>query len=193
MISSPSDYPRAYICNECVTVCEQILEEEKREQANPVNKRLPRPPEIKAFLDGYVIGQDKTKKKLAVAVYNHYKRIFLNRQPGDVELTKSNILLIGPTGTGKTLLAQTLSRMLDVPFAIVDATTLTEAGYVGEDVENIILKLLQAADGDFTAQPAQHQPQLALMLQDIARLDVDGADLHGARPRWRYGCDKGCG
>ena len=150
LISSPSDYPRAYICNECVTVCEQILEEEKREQANPVNKRLPRPPEIKAFLDGYVIGQDKTKKKLAVAVYNHYKRIFLNRQPGDVELTKSNILLIGPTGTGKTLLAQTLSRMLDVPFAIVDATTLTEAGYVGEDVENIILKLLQAADGDVT-------------------------------------------
>jgi ATP-dependent Clp protease ATP-binding subunit ClpX len=111
---------------------------------------LPRPPEIKAFLDGYVIGQDKTKKKLAVAVYNHYKRIFLNRQPGDVELTKSNIMLIGPTGTGKTLLAQTLSRMLEVPFAIVDATTLTEAGYVGEDVENIILKLLQAADGDVT-------------------------------------------
>ena len=97
-----------------------------------------------------MIGQDQTKKKLAVAVYNHYKRIFLNRQPGEVELTKSNILLIGPTGTGKTLLAQTLSRMLDVPFAIVDATTLTEAGYVGEDVENIILKLLQAADGDVT-------------------------------------------
>ncbi|MGB7188225.1 MAG: ATP-dependent Clp protease ATP-binding subunit ClpX, partial [Candidatus Acidiferrales bacterium] len=113
-----------------------------------VSRRLPRPPEIKSFLDGYVIGQDKTKKKLAVAVYNHYKRIFLNRTPSDVELTKSNILLIGPTGTGKTLLAQTLSRMLEVPFAIVDATTLTEAGYVGEDVENIILKLLQAADGD---------------------------------------------
>ena len=148
LISSPSEYPRSYICNECVTVCQQILEEEKREQATPINRRLPRPPEIKAFLDGYVIGQDKTKKKLAVAVYNHYKRIFLNRQPSDVELTKSNILLIGPTGTGKTLLAQTLSRMLDVPFAIVDATTLTEAGYVGEDVENIILKLLQAADGD---------------------------------------------
>ena len=148
LISSPSDYPRAYICNECVGVCQQILEEEKREQASPVNRRLPRPPEIKAFLDGYVIGQDRTKKKLAVAVYNHYKRIFLNKQPGDVELSKSNILLIGPTGTGKTLLAQTLSRMLDVPFAIVDATTLTEAGYVGEDVENIILKLLQAADGD---------------------------------------------
>jgi ATP-dependent Clp protease ATP-binding subunit ClpX len=150
LISSPSDYPRAYICNECVGVCQQILEEEKREQAGPINRRLPRPPEIKSFLDGYVIGQDKTKKKLAVAVYNHYKRIFLNHQPGDVELTKSNILLIGPTGTGKTLLAQTLSRMLDVPFAIVDATTLTEAGYVGEDVENIILKLLQNADGDVT-------------------------------------------
>ena len=150
LISSPSDYPRAYICNECVGVCQQILEEEKREQAAPVNRRLPRPPEIKSFLDGYVIGQDKTKKKLAVAVYNHYKRIFLNKQPGDVELAKSNILLIGPTGTGKTLLAQTLSRMLDVPFAIVDATTLTEAGYVGEDVENIILKLLQNADGDVT-------------------------------------------
>ena len=148
LISSPSEYPRSYICNECVGVCQQILDDEKREQSSPVNRRLPRPPEIKAFLDSYVIGQDKTKKKLAVAVYNHYKRIFLNRQPGDVELTKSNILLIGPTGTGKTLLAQTLSRMLEVPFAIVDATTLTEAGYVGEDVENIILKLLQAADGD---------------------------------------------
>jgi ATP-dependent Clp protease ATP-binding subunit ClpX len=150
LISSPSDYPRAFVCNECVTVCQQILDEEKKEQTPPANRRLPRPPEIKSFLDQYVIGQDKTKKKLAVAVYNHYKRIFLNRQPGEVELTKSNILLIGPTGTGKTLLAQTLSRMLDVPFAIVDATTLTEAGYVGEDVENIILKLLQAADGDVT-------------------------------------------
>jgi ATP-dependent Clp protease ATP-binding subunit ClpX len=148
LISSPSDYPRAYICNECVGVCQTILEDEKREQAAAPARRLPRPPEIKQFLDGYVIGQDRTKKKLAVAVYNHYKRIFLNKQPGEVELSKSNILLIGPTGTGKTLLAQTLSRMLDVPFAIVDATTLTEAGYVGEDVENIILKLLQAADGD---------------------------------------------
>jgi len=148
LISSPSDYPRAYICNECVGVCQTILEDEKREQAVAPARRLPRPPEIKQFLDSYVIGQDRTKKKLAVAVYNHYKRIFLNKQPGEVELSKSNILLIGPTGTGKTLLAQTLSRMLDVPFAIVDATTLTEAGYVGEDVENIILKLLQAADGD---------------------------------------------
>jgi ATP-dependent Clp protease ATP-binding subunit ClpX len=148
LISSPSDYPRAYICNECVGVCQTILEDEKREQAVGPAKRLPRPPEIKQFLDGYVIGQDRTKKKLAVAVYNHYKRIFLNKQPNEVELSKSNIMLVGPTGTGKTLLAQTLSRMLDVPFAIVDATTLTEAGYVGEDVENIILKLLQAADGD---------------------------------------------
>jgi ATP-dependent Clp protease ATP-binding subunit ClpX len=148
LISSPSDYPRAYICNECVGVCQTILEDEKREQAATPARRLPRPPEIKQFLDSYVIGQERTKKKLAVAVYNHYKRIFLNKQPGEVELSKSNILLIGPTGTGKTLLAQTLSRMLDVPFAIVDATTLTEAGYVGEDVENIILKLLQAADGD---------------------------------------------
>ena len=101
LISSPSEYPRSYICNECVGVCQQILEDEKREQSSPANRRLPRPPEIKAFLDSYVIGQDKTKKKLAVAVYNHYKRIFLNQQPGDVELTKSNILLIGPTGPAR--------------------------------------------------------------------------------------------
>jgi ATP-dependent Clp protease ATP-binding subunit ClpX len=148
LISSPTDYARVYICNECVGVCQQILGEESRKETAQASRRLPKPPEIKAFLDHYVIGQDKTKKKLAVAVYNHYKRIFLNRQPDEIELTKSNILLIGPTGTGKTLLAQTLARMLEVPFAIVDATTLTEAGYVGEDVENIILKLLQNADGD---------------------------------------------
>jgi ATP-dependent Clp protease ATP-binding subunit ClpX len=147
LISSPSETARSYICNECVRVCQQILDEEKREQVAPVAaRRLPRPPEIKQFLEDYVIGQDKTKKKLAVAVYNHYKRIQLNRQASEIEVSKSNILLIGPTGTGKTLLAQTLSRMLDVPFAIVDATTLTEAGYVGEDVENIVLKLLQNAD-----------------------------------------------
>src|SRR3990170_4958018 len=110
-----------------------------------------KPQEIKQFLDEYVVGQERTKKKLAVAVYNHYKRIHLSRQrTSDVELAKSNILLIGPTGTGKTLLAQTLARLLEVPFAIVDATTLTEAGYVGEDVENIVLKLLQAAGGDVT-------------------------------------------
>jgi ATP-dependent Clp protease ATP-binding subunit ClpX len=150
LISSPSDYPRAYICDECVAVCNSILEDDKGEaQPGVTPAHLPKPAEVKAFLDEYVIGQDKTKKKLAVAVYNHYKRIQMNRTRGnDVELQKSNILLVGPTGSGKTLLAQTLAKMLDVPFAIVDATTLTEAGYVGEDVENIILKLLQAADGD---------------------------------------------
>jgi ATP-dependent Clp protease ATP-binding subunit ClpX len=131
-------------------VCNSILEDDKTEaRSAAAPNHLPKPAEVKTFLDEYVIGQDPTKKKLAVAVYNHYKRIFMNRQrAGEVELAKSNILLIGPTGTGKTLLAQTLAKMLDVPFAIVDATTLTEAGYVGEDVENIILKLLQAADGD---------------------------------------------
>jgi ATP-dependent Clp protease ATP-binding subunit ClpX len=150
LISSPSDYPRAYICDECVAVCNSILEDDRSEApAGAGLSHLPKPQEIKAFLDEFVIGQDKVKKKLAVAVYNHYKRIHMNRQrSNEVELAKSNILLIGPTGTGKTLLAQTLAKMLDVPFAIVDATTLTEAGYVGEDVENIILKLLQAADGD---------------------------------------------
>jgi ATP-dependent Clp protease ATP-binding subunit ClpX len=151
LISSPSDYPRAYICDECVAVCNSILEDDRTATpASAVPNQLPKPQDVKSFLDEYVIGQEQTKKKLAVAVYNHYKRIYMNRQrPSDgVELTKSNILLIGPTGTGKTLLAQTLARMLDVPFAIVDATTLTEAGYVGEDVENIILKLLQAAEGD---------------------------------------------
>ena len=151
LISSPSDYPRADICDECVAVCNSILEDDRAttpQTAAPT--QLPKPQEVKTFLDEYVIGQEQTKKKLAVAVYNHYKRIFMNRQKTSdaVELAKSNILLIGPTGTGKTLLAQTLARMLDVPFAIVDATTLTEAGYVGEDVENIILKLLQSADGD---------------------------------------------
>lgn len=150
LISSPSDYPRAYICDECVAVCNSILEDDRAEAPNAASpNNLPKPQEVKAFLDEYVIGQEKTKKKLSVAVYNHYKRIYMNRQrTTEVELSKSNILLIGPTGTGKTLLAQTLAKMLDVPFAIVDATTLTEAGYVGEDVENIILKLLQAADGD---------------------------------------------
>jgi ATP-dependent Clp protease ATP-binding subunit ClpX len=151
LISSPSDYPRAYICDECVAVCNSILEDDRSTTPAPSTpNQLPKPLEVKTFLDEYVIGQEQTKKKLAVAVYNHYKRIFMNRQrtSDGIELTKSNIMLIGPTGTGKTLLAQTLARMLDVPFAIVDATTLTEAGYVGEDVENIILKLLQAADGD---------------------------------------------
>ncbi len=150
LISSPSDYPRAYICDECVAVCNSILEDDRSETApGAAPAHLPKPLEVKAFLDEYVIGQEQTKKKLAVAVYNHYKRIQMNRTRGnDVELSKSNILLVGPTGSGKTLLAHTLAKMLDVPFAIVDATTLTEAGYVGEDVENIILKLLQAAEGD---------------------------------------------
>jgi ATP-dependent Clp protease ATP-binding subunit ClpX len=152
LISSPSDYPRAYICDECVAVCNSILDDDRTEtQPGAAPAHLPKPQEVKAFLDEYVIGQETTKKKLAVAVYNHYKRVQMNRTRGnDVELSKSNILLVGPTGSGKTLLAHTLAKMLDVPFAIVDATTLTEAGYVGEDVENIILKLLQAADGDVT-------------------------------------------
>ena len=149
LISSPGESPRAYICDECVTVCNSILEEDRAEVPAASSHQLPKPQEIKEFLDQYVIGQEKSKKKLAVAVYNHYKRIHMSRQrTSDVELAKSNILLIGPTGTGKTLLAQTLARLLEVPFAIVDATTLTEAGYVGEDVENIILKLLQNAGGD---------------------------------------------
>jgi ATP-dependent Clp protease ATP-binding subunit ClpX len=129
--------PTVFICDECVGVCQDIIDEDQNYEPSPKNVHLPKPPEIKAFLDQYVIGQDRSKKKLAVAVYNHYKRIELSRKKSDIELQKSNILLIGPTGTGKTLLAQTLARLLSVPFAIVDATTLTEAGYVGEDVENI--------------------------------------------------------
>ncbi|MGC4050459.1 MAG: ATP-dependent Clp protease ATP-binding subunit ClpX [Paludibaculum sp.] len=149
LISSPSDYPRAYICDECIAVCNSILEDDRPEKPYGAPHKLPKPLELKEYLDAYVIGQEAVKKKLAVAVYNHYKRIQMNRQRvGEVELAKSNILLIGPTGTGKTLLAQTLARILDVPFAIVDATTLTEAGYVGEDVENIILRLLQNSDWD---------------------------------------------
>jgi ATP-dependent Clp protease ATP-binding subunit ClpX len=148
LISSPGDFPRTYICDECVAVCNSILEGDRSDRIPTSQAKLPRPSEIKSFLDQYVVGQEETKKKLAVAVYNHYKRNILIRVRSDVELTKSNILLIGPTGTGKTLLAQTLARVLEVPFAIADATTLTEAGYVGEDVENIILKLVQNAGGD---------------------------------------------
>lgn len=149
LISSPSEYPRAYICDECIAVCNSILEDDRAERSGAGLTKLPKPLELKEYLEQYVIGQDSVKKKLAVAVYNHYKRIQMNRQrTGDIEVAKSNILLIGPTGTGKTLLAQTLARILDVPFAIVDATTLTEAGYVGEDVENIILRLLQNSDWD---------------------------------------------
>jgi ATP-dependent Clp protease ATP-binding subunit ClpX len=140
--------PTVYICNECIDICNEIITDDQQAEAVASRPPLPKPHEIKSFLDEYVIGQEETKKRLAVAVYQHYKRIELARRRSDVEIQKSNILLIGPTGTGKTLLAQTLARMLSVPFTIVDATTLTEAGYVGEDVENIILKLLQAANGD---------------------------------------------
>ena len=141
--------PTVFICDECVDVCNEIISDDISAEASSIKEALPKPTEIKDFLEQYVIGQELCKKKLAVAVYNHYKRIKLGkRRHQDIELAKSNVLLIGPTGTGKTLLAQTLARMLSVPFAIVDATTLTEAGYVGEDVENIILKLLQAAGGD---------------------------------------------
>lgn len=141
--------PSVFICNECVDLCNEIIAEEWEEAKETKLPRLPKPAEIKRTLDEYVIGQDKAKKILSVAVHNHYKRIGVKREiEEDVELQKSNILLIGPTGVGKTLLAQTLARILDVPFTIADATTLTEAGYVGEDVENIILKLLQNANYD---------------------------------------------
>lgn len=142
--------PTVYICNECVELCNDIMEEEwSKEQINQQETRLLKPFEIKEVLDSYVVGQEHAKKVLSVAVYNHYKRIRIPAATsGDVELQKSNILMVGPTGTGKTLLAQTLAKLLNVPFAMADATTLTEAGYVGEDVENIILKLLQNADYD---------------------------------------------
>jgi len=140
--------PGVYICDECIDLCNEIIEEEFSTTEEINFSELPKPVEIKSYLDDYVVGQEEAKKKLSVAVYNHYKRIRSGEVQRDVELQKSNILLIGPTGSGKTLLAQTLARQLNVPFAIADATSLTEAGYVGEDVENILLKLLQAADYD---------------------------------------------
>ena len=146
--------PGVYICDECIELCMSILEDEKNlanrrtSYEENVNAVLPKPQEIKAQLDEYVIGQDDAKVALSVAVYNHYKRIYFGSANDDIELTKSNVLLLGPTGVGKTFLVQTLAKILDVPLAIADATTLTEAGYVGEDVENILLRLIQAADFD---------------------------------------------
>ncbi|MDT3698511.1 MAG: ATP-dependent Clp protease ATP-binding subunit ClpX [Thermincola sp.] len=140
--------PGVYICDECIELCNEIIEEELSEDLGMEMGDLPKPKEIKDILDQYVIGQDSAKKALSVAVYNHYKRINMGSKVDDVELQKSNIVMLGPTGSGKTLLAQTLARLLNVPFAIADATSLTEAGYVGEDVENILLKLIQAADYD---------------------------------------------
>ncbi|MGE3465716.1 MAG: ATP-dependent Clp protease ATP-binding subunit ClpX [Pyrinomonadaceae bacterium] len=140
--------PGVYICNECIDICNEIINDDEQTATTAVRTNLPKPNEIKSFLDEYVIGQEESKKRLSVAVYQHYKRLEMAKRRSDVELQKSNILLIGPTGTGKTLLAQTLARQLSVPFCIADATSLTEAGYVGEDVENILLRLLQAAGGD---------------------------------------------
>jgi ATP-dependent Clp protease ATP-binding subunit ClpX len=140
--------PGVYICDECIDLCNEIIEEELSETSELKLDDLPKPQEIYGFLDEYVVGQDTSKKVLSVAVYNHYKRIQVGAKDSDVELQKSNIMILGPTGCGKTLLAQTLAKMLNVPFAIADATALTEAGYVGEDVENILLKLIQAADYD---------------------------------------------
>ena len=140
--------PGVYICDECIDLCNEIIEEELAEGTDVGFKELPKPQEIYSFLNDYIIGQERAKRILSVAVYNHYKRVQMGSTDAEVELSKSNILLLGPTGCGKTLMAQTLARMLNVPFAIADATALTEAGYVGEDVENILLKLIQAADYD---------------------------------------------
>lgn len=140
--------PGVYICDECIELCNEIIEEELHDEAGADFGEIPKPKEIRAILDQYVVGQDEAKKSLSVAVYNHYKRISLGMKIEDVELQKSNIIMLGPTGSGKTLLASTLAKVLNVPFAIADATSLTEAGYVGEDVENILLKLIQAADYD---------------------------------------------
>ena len=140
--------PGVYVCNECIDICNEIINDDEQTETSTARASIPKPQELKSFLDEYVIGQDESKKRLSVAVYQHYKRLEMIKRRTDIDLQKSNILLIGPTGTGKTLLAQTLARILSVPFCIVDATSLTEAGYVGEDVENILLRLLQSAGND---------------------------------------------
>ena len=161
--------PGVYICNECIDICNEIINDDEQAATPTTRTHLPKPAEIKCFLDEYVVGQEESKKRLSVAVYQHYKRLELAKRRSDVELQKSNILLIGPTGTGKTLLAQTLARQLSVPFCIVDATSLTEAGYVGEDVENILVPLLQAAGGDL--EKAQHGSIYIDEIDKICRKD----------------------
>ena len=177
--------PGVYICSECIKVCSNIVEDDLYDEAEMSytiadKEELPNPAEIKEILDNYVIGQEEAKKTLAVAVYNHYKRINSKEEKNndDVELQKSNVLLLGPTGCGKTLLAQTLARILKVPFAIADATTLTEAGYVGEDVENILLKLIQAADGDIqkaTKMQLDALPLIKALFSEVNPIPVKAA------------------